>query len=101
MMASSRIPPARITPLNFCRQLGGGDGALVQIYTLAFTADLTPDLDVAQNPCAGGDDDVALDLLEAARVPVTAQLTAAAVQCKYEQLDFLRSFPAAFAANML
>jgi hypothetical protein len=33
-------------------------------------------------------------------VPSTAQLTAAAVQCKYEQLDVRRSFPAAFAANM-
>jgi hypothetical protein len=54
----------------------------------------------AQNPCPRGVDDVALDFLEAGGVPETAQLTAAAVQCEYEQLDVVRSFPVAFAANM-
>ena len=55
---------------------------------------------VAQNPCPRGVDDVALDFLEAGGVPETAQLTTAAVQCEYEQLDVLCSFPVAFAANM-
>ena len=41
-----------------------------------------------------------LDSLETGRVPVTAQLTAVAVQCEYEQLYVRHSLPAAFAANM-
>jgi hypothetical protein len=66
---------------------------LLQISSISIPAQ------AAQNPRACSGDDVVLHFLEAARVPVTAQLTAAAVQCKYEQLD-VRPLPAAFAANM-